>query len=293
VPAAEDAPLLSITMDDLPVNGPDEPLADLQRMNDAILAAFTQAGVPAVGFVNEAKLYARKGEVDGRIALLDAWYKAGLELGNHTWSHPDYNVVGIAAYEDEIVRGENVTRLLATEHARPYRYFRHTFLRTGRDLEAKHALDACLKARGYVMAPVTVENDDWYFNNLYVKAKDKGDTALMGRLGEAYVTHWTTMFEWYESLSKELFGRRIDLVALMHENEINAVYLPRVLSLMKARGYRFATLEEALKDPAYQSEDRYAGPWGKSWMQRWALGRGQDTLGKEPDPPDWVMQLAR
>ena len=69
--AADDAPKLSITMDDLPVNGPDEPLADLKRMNDAILAAFTQAGVPAVGFVNEAKLYARQGEVDGRIALLE------------------------------------------------------------------------------------------------------------------------------------------------------------------------------------------------------------------------------
>ena len=44
-------------------------------------------GMPAVGFVNESKLY-REGQVDARIALLRAWRDGGVELGNHTLSHP-------------------------------------------------------------------------------------------------------------------------------------------------------------------------------------------------------------
>lgn len=281
---------LAITIDDLPINGADTGLRDLRSINDRILKALGDARVPAVGFVNEAKLY-QEGEVDGRIALLEAWLAAGLELGNHTWSHPDFNSVGLAAYEEEIVRGESVTRLLLAKRQKPLRLFRQTFLRTGKTLEDKAALEAYLEGRGYLPVPVTVENDDWWFNSKYAKARAAGDTALMKRIADEYVVHWGRMFDWYESLALQVFGRPIDHVVLMHQNVLNAERLPEVLALMRKRGYAFATVDEVMKDPAYAHEDRYAGPWGKSWLQRWALAEGIDTLGKEPDPPDWFVKL--
>lgn len=289
-PAAADGPLVAITVDDLPINGPDEGLGELRRINHAVVGALVAAGVPAVGFVNEEKLY-RAGEIDGRIGLLDEWLAAGLELGNHTFSHPDLNKIGLAAYEEEIVRGETVTRLLSRKHGRELRLFRHTFLRTGKTAEDKAGLDAFLKARGYRMAPVTVENDDWYFNARYAKARAAGDPELQRRIGEAYLAHWTVMLDWYDALARRLFGRPVHHVALLHQNALNADYLPRVLALMKDRGLRFASVDEALQDPAYAREDRYVGGWGKSWLQRWAWADGHDTLGQEPDPPDWVTAL--
>lgn len=289
IAAADEAPI-AITVDDLPINGPDTGLEELRRINHALVAALRDAGAPAVGFVNEEKLY-RSGEVDGRIALLEAWLAAGLELGNHTYSHPDFNKIGLAAYQEEIVRGETVTRRLARQHGRELRLFRHTFLRTGATAGDKAGLEAFLKARGYVVAPVSVENDDWYFNARYVKARADGDAALAARIGEAYLVHWGVMFDWYDALAQQTFGRRVHHVALLHQNALNADYLPRVLALMRARGLRFASIGEVLKDPAYAHEDRYVGGWGKSWLQRWAWSEGTDTLGKEPDPPDWVMKL--
>ena len=288
--AASPGKRLAITVDDLPINGPDTGLAELRQINARILAALLEAKVPAVGFVNEEKLY-RDGEVAGRIALLDAWLAAGLELGNHTYSHPDLNKVGVAAYEEEVVRGETVLRLLCEKHKAKLRLFRHTFLRTGRSREEKAAFESFLVARGYQVAPVTLENDDWYFNSKYVTARELGDTAMMRRIGDAYLAHWTTMFEWYEALSQQLLSRPMDHVILMHQNAINAERLPEVLSLMRARGYSFASLDEVLKDPAYAHADNYIGGWGKSWLQRWAFTEGIDTLGKEPDPPGWVMKL--
>jgi peptidoglycan-N-acetylglucosamine deacetylase len=288
--AADPQHLLAITVDDLPINGPDTGLPELRRINEGILAALVAARVPAVGFVNEAKLY-RDGEVDGRIALLDAWLAAGRDLGNHTYSHPDLNKIGVAAYEEEVVRGETVTRLLCEKHGKALRLFRHTFLRTGKDAEDKAAFEAFLAARGYSIAPVTIENDDWWFNSKYVKAQALGDTAMLAKIGDAYIAHWTTMFDWYEALTLKVFKRPINHVILMHENALNAERLPEVLALMKGRGYAFATVEEVLKDPAYSHPDRYAGGWGKSWLQRWAFTDGLDTLGNEPEPPDWLVKL--
>lgn len=55
VAAADEAPI-AITVDDLPINGPDTGLEELRRINHALVAALRDAGAPAVGFVNEEKL---------------------------------------------------------------------------------------------------------------------------------------------------------------------------------------------------------------------------------------------
>jgi peptidoglycan/xylan/chitin deacetylase (PgdA/CDA1 family) len=282
--------MLAITVDDLPIGGPDEGVAAVEDTNRRIVAALSASKVPAVGFVNEEKLY-RDGEVDRRIGILRSWLDAGLELGNHTYSHPDFHKVGRSAYEEEVIRGETVTKRLLAARGRKLRWFRQTFLRTGRTLEDRDALAAWLAARGYVAAPVTIENDDWYFNARYVVALRNGDRELAERIAAAYVEHWTTMLGFYESLTDRLFAREIPQVVLMHANRLNADRLLDVLELFRQRGYAFSTLDAALADPAYRTPDPYAGPWGKSWLQRWALSRGIDTLGKEPDPPAWVSDL--
>jgi hypothetical protein len=64
--------------------------------------------------------------------------------------------------------------------------------------------------------------------------------------------------------------------------------------VLAARGYRFVSLEEALRDPAYTSTDRFTGGAGISWLHRWALTRGGTSrvLPDEPRTPDWVLKAA-
>jgi len=281
---------LAITVDDLPVGGPDEGLEAVAGINRRIVDTMRREKAPAVGFVNEEKLY-RTGEVDARIAILDRWLSAGLELGNHTFSHPDFEKVGLAAYEEEIVRGETVTRILMANRGMKLRWFRQTFLRTGRTLEERDALLSYLAGRGYTAVPVTIENDDWFFNARYCAALKRGDEPTAAKIASAYLDHWTTMFAWYEAMTERLFHRSIPQVILIHANRLNADHLSEVLALMASRGYAFTTVEAALADPAYRHEDRYAGGWGKSWLQRWLYSEGEDTLGREPDPPRWLIDL--
>jgi peptidoglycan/xylan/chitin deacetylase (PgdA/CDA1 family) len=288
-PPAREEKLIAVTIDDLPVNGPDPGLAGLRAMNDRLLASLRRHGVPAVGFVNEAKLY-RLGELDERVALMAAWLDQGLELGNHTYSHPSFNRVARALYQEEVLRGETITRMLLEPREQKLRWFRHPFLHTGSTAEDKAAFEAFLAGRGYRIAPVTVDAWDWYYTYRYGLAKRRGDAALMERVAAAYLTHLDAEFDYAEFFSKRLFGRNIRHVFLMHENELAGDHFDRVAERLKARGYRFVSLEEALLDPAYGHEDRFVGE-GVNWFIRWAATEGIQDIPASPRPPDWLESL--
>ena len=68
---------IAVTIDDLPAGNANFMSAtDITQMTTKLLAALQQQKIPAVGFVNEKKLY-RPGEVDERIKALDLWLDAG------------------------------------------------------------------------------------------------------------------------------------------------------------------------------------------------------------------------
>lgn len=81
---------------------------------------------------------------------------------------------------------------------------------------------------------------------------------------------------------------------LLHANALNADHFDGLASMMRRRGYRFVSLERALEDPAYGSEDRYAGKGGITWLHRWALTRGVEPefFDGEPRTPPFVLDEA-
>lgn len=102
----------------------------------------------------------------------------------------------------------------------------------------------------------------------------------------AYLDHLDVAFEVAEALSRETFGREIAQVLLTHANAINAACLDRILGRLAARGYRFITLEETMRDVAYGTKNGYEGDYGVSWLHRWRAGLGLESrLRDEPDPP--------
>ena len=156
---------IAITIDDLPgVIIPqiddEKVLLILQEMNRKMLAALVKHQVPAIGFVNENGLY-KAGQVDSRISLLRAWLDAGMQLGNHTFAHLDFNKMSQSEFEDEVIRGEVVIRQLMKERGLNTFYIRFPFNHDGNTKEKKAAMNAFLKARGYLPAPFTIEHSDY------------------------------------------------------------------------------------------------------------------------------------
>jgi peptidoglycan/xylan/chitin deacetylase (PgdA/CDA1 family) len=296
-PQAAPQRMLVVTVDDLPgaEPGTDHAASDLkqlQRINRMIPAILKAHHVPAVGFVNEWKLQIPS-ERDARAALLADWLGAGLSLGNHTYSHPDFNVVPLAQFEDETIRGEVVTRALMTARGQTIKYFRHPFLNTGPTLESRASFESFLKARGYQVAPVTFDCADWMFNDILGRAIEKKDKKLAEKTKLEYLEYMDTVFTYFEGLTRNLFGRDIPQILLTHDSELNVETFEALLSRIEQRGYKFVSLEEALADPAYSTPDKYVGPEGISWLNRWKIAFGQEPdFQHNPDPPKWVMQMS-
>ena len=282
---------VAVTFDDLPAAGPERGSdARITAINESIVGTLTRRHIPAVGFVNESGLEAN-GAIDAdRVAVLTLWLTHGLELGNHTYSHPSLHKVTREVYEEDVLKGERVIRPLIAEHKGTLRWFRHPFLQTGRDLETKHAAEAFLAEHGYRVAPVTIDNGEWIFAKAYATANPKDRK----KLADAYVAYMERKTDYWERSARALFGRDIPQILLVHANGLNADHFDRIAAMLEKRGYRYATLDAAVSDAAYRSPDEFIGAGGISWIHRWTLTKLGRTavLPNEPEVPAWVKQAA-
>ncbi len=284
---------MAITIDDLPFANPGGAnfLSKARRATAAILRSLKEHRAPAIGFVNESRLHA-PGEIDQRIALLQQWVDAGMTLGNHTYSHRNFNDLTIDEFQDQIIKGEVITRRLM-EPREPYQlYFRHPMTHTGDTREKKEAIEEFVAARGYRIAPHTIENSDFIFNVPYAQAVQNGDTALAERMREAYLDYNLAVTKFAERISVEIFGREAAQTLVIHANDITADCLDTMLTDWEERGYRFITLDEAMTDPAYSNEDTLVTTHGPTWWFRWMKSMGKKVSFRgDPEPPPWVVDL--
>lgn len=283
---------VAITIDDLPsVSDLGNDLAAAEKTTRDLLAALRRHQVPAIGFVNERKLLTNGTVDEGRVALLQQWIDAGLELGNHTYSHPDLHSTPIEDFEREILEGERVTRRLLKAAKEELRYFRHPFLHTGRSKEVRQRLDQFLAKHGYRVAPVSIDNSDYVFAAAYRKV----DAVSRPKVAAAYIEYMDAVVAYYEQQSVAILGRDMRHTLLLHANALNAAAFDTLAERLKKRGYRFITLDRALDDPAYRLPDEYYGQAGMTWLHRWAITKGMPsaTFAGEPPIPDWIAAAAK
>lgn len=240
---------IAVTIDDGPATGANRDLDLFVRISDGLRAAFVAEKIPAIMFVNE-RLLNVDGQRDARVATLNRWLEAGLEVGNHTYSHPNLNSVDLPRYLDDIVKGEVITRPLLEARGKKLEWFRYPFLAAGHGEKAK-AVEDFLAQRGYRVAPVSVDYHDYEFASVYRRHSQAGDEQ---RADEQFVLALQALdaaFARAELKSREVLGYDLPQVLLIHCSEMNAITLRRTIQRIRERGYAFVSLEEAMTDPAY------------------------------------------
>jgi peptidoglycan/xylan/chitin deacetylase (PgdA/CDA1 family) len=282
---------VAVTFDDLPGAGVvANDVASLRDMTQRLLRAVREHRVPAVGFVNEGNLFVDGADgVEARTDLLRMWVDAGLELGNHGYSHRDLNRTPLEEFEADVVRGEKVTRGLLEARGRRLRYFRHPFLHVGEDLAKRRAFEAFLAGHGYVVAPVTVDDDDFIYAAVYADALRRGDRQGAARIGDDYLRYMEEVFSFFEGVSRRIIGREIRQVLLLHANALNADRFGALAEALVRRGYSFVPLEKALEDDAYRRPDAFVGAPGNSWLNHWAVTGGGEPI-PTPAPAEWIRK---
>lgn len=286
--------LVAVTVDDLPYAAGDSralspsDATTAAAVNRTLVAALRQHHVPVTGFVVQ-QLVEQLGVPAGTRILAD-WTGGALDLGNHTYSHPDINDLSIAQIDSEIIGGEASIVPLMREAGKRPEFFRFPMNHTGDTRERHDQIAAFLARRGYRLAPCTIDNSDYLFNRAYVRMLATHDAAAE-RLRLEYVSFTSAVIDYYADLDRQVLGYEPPAIMLLHDNRLNADVINEVLALFERKHYRFVSLEDALADSAYRTPDTYVTKYGPMWGYRWAAERGVKVDGRrEPVPPDWILQ---
>ena len=290
---------VAITFDDLPYvkeadGRPDSAsnASEARKANKTILSALNRRHVPATGFVIEKRVQ-EMGSARGTSILQD-WVKHGFDLGNHSYSHLDFNQLSIEEVEYEITGGEaTYVRVMQSAAKQPH-YFRFPMNHTGNTQEKHDAIANFLAKRNYRLATCTIDNSDYPFNDAYVRMLAKRNLASAAKLRSEYLAYTRAEIDYYAGLNQQVFGYEPPQVMLFHDSRLNADMIEQLLKLFKDKRYRFVTLDEAQSDPAYSTPDTFITSFGPMWGYRWAAERHVKVNGTlEPDPPAWILKYGK
>jgi|ERR1022692_3198937 peptidoglycan/xylan/chitin deacetylase (PgdA/CDA1 family) len=256
---------LAITMDDLPLNGMLPPGVTRTETTKNVVAILKKRHVPPVyGFVNAKKL---EGSLDGAEAL--KLWAAAEPMGNHTYSHMDLEQNTAEAFGREIEEDEPALELLAAKD--DWHWLRYPYLHEGDTVEKRRAVRTYLKAHGYRIAQVTLDWEDYLWNTAYARCVAKGDKRSIEWLRSSYLSTASEFLDLGREQAKLIYRHEINYVLLMHLGAFSSTILPDALDLLKKKGFKLVTLEEAESDPAYDGDPDVglhdAGTLLDQWMQ--------------------------
>jgi peptidoglycan/xylan/chitin deacetylase (PgdA/CDA1 family) len=249
---------IAFSFDDVP-RRPGAFMTSDQR-TQRLIAALRRSGVrQAAFFLNPGHLEEPYGA--GGEARIAAYVRAGHVIANHSYSHRWLSRIGAEAYLADIDRAS--AWLAGRRGARPW--FRYPYLdegtRQGADPAARDAVRLGLGHRGLTNGYVTIDSYDWYLDDLANRARAAGLAIDMAALRDLYVEMVVETAEFADRLAVRTLGRRPVQVVLMHETDLEAMFLPDAIAALRRRGWRIATMDQAYRDPIARitPDARYLG----------------------------------
>ena len=239
---AQDGKRIALSFDDIPRHAGGFMTPDQRTI--ALIAGLHEAGVEqAAFFVTTGNLdddYGRGGE-----ARIRAYVAAGHVIGNHSHSHDWLWNGDAAAYIADLDKAE--AWLADKPGKRPW--YRFPYLDEGRDPVRRDALRAALRERGLLNGYVTVDNFDWAIDDLARKAVEAGTEIDRAALGKLYVETIVQTADFNDRIARETLGRSPAHVLLLHETDLNALFIVDLVAGLRAAGWTIVTMDEAYRDP--------------------------------------------
>jgi peptidoglycan-N-acetylglucosamine deacetylase len=216
------------------------------------------------GFINAKKL---EGNADAAEAL--KLWAAQEPVGNHTYGHMDLEQNPTEAFEREIEENEPALELLSA--ADNWHWLRYPYLHEGDTVEKRRAVRAYLKTRGYRIAQVSLDWEDYLWNTAYARCVAKNDAKSIAWLRSSSLNTASEFLDLGREQAKLIYGHDINHVLPLHLGAFSSAILPEALDLLKKKGFKLVTLEEAESDAAYEGDPDVglhdAGTFLDQWMQ--------------------------
>ena len=236
---------IALTIDDLPFVGSTHNKAYKIKLENqrfkAIIDTLKKHNIPVVGFVIAGTIES------GQWQLLEEFHQAGFIIANHTHNHLNLNQTSAERYINNIQQADLTLAPLLPDK----KFFRYPYLAEGRGQRKERVAEFLVQAN-YIVAPVTIDSKDFRFNQAlyaipYRVRKYKNNLGALKRRYLSYI--------WRQTLRAEKIAARktaapTKQILLLHANLINSLFLDDIILMYKRKGYRFISLEDALKAPA-------------------------------------------
>ena len=281
-------PTVALTFDDLPAAGSLPPGENRTKVAAALAAELKANHLQgAYGFVNAIKL---ENDPDAQQALR-IWIGAGMKIGNHTWSHKSITANTAEAFEREIALNEPALAQYAGKS--DWRWFRYPFLWEGETLEKRHAVRAWLKEHGYRVAQVTLDFEDYAWNDAYGRCSAKQDETAINWLRQSYLENAAEYIKLGREEEQIAFGHEIPNVLLLHATAFTTLMLPDLVGLLHKQGFRYATLPKVERNHDYAQDPDAALQYGGTLPDQFMDSRKLPYPLFKPKPMEKLQSVCR
>ncbi len=254
---------IAITFNELPAA---EAFGDVnpEAINFLILQALKKHEVKAAGFVVGASL-------ENQYDLIGQWLNDGHAIGSMTFNNEDLNDIGYEKFIEEVASGEAELETMLESFGQKRRYFRFPYLHYGATKEDKRQVKGYLSSSGTAVAHASVVPDDHMYNFTLGKMGKVLDSLQYVVLRDEYFNSVFDELERAEMMANDLVGHQIKQILMLQANRLNAIYLDELLTALEEAGYKFITLDAALRDEVYAQAENYYGLRGVGYLDMLAL----------------------
>ena len=270
-------PEIAFTFDDPKIDGG----AGLswQEINHRILEVLDKRKVKVVLFVCRKRVDSVEGQ-----RLIAEWDLAGHDIGNHSYSHLNFNASGDASsdgtivtltnFEADTLKGEALVR----DYSHFVRLFRFPFFKEGDTVEKRDGMRSFLRQHGYRIGRATVDASDWAINTRLENRVRQNSKADLSPYRDFFLQHIWERAQFYESLAERVPKHPVRHTVLLHHNPLNAFFLDDLVSMFAARGWKRIDADWAYADPVYSLQPDIL-PAGESLI--WQLAKQTGKFERE------------
>ncbi len=249
---------ICITFDELPASESFN-IRNQKETLRMIMDSLKAHNVRAAGFVVGKN-------IEGDYDLLGKWLNDGHRLGNMSYSLSDLHEIGIEQFLIDIRKGDESLETMLSGFGQKPRFFRFPYLHYGKDQKTREYISTFLEDHAVTVVHATVVVEDYLYNLSLQKMGSKPDSSALVQLLNEYINHVIDQVERSNSLSKKLLGRSCRHILQLKANRLNALFLGELLTAFENEGYKFITLDYALKDKLYDMPDAYFGSRGVGYL---------------------------
>jgi peptidoglycan-N-acetylglucosamine deacetylase len=238
IASVSNAQEIAITLDDAPTPG--AALFSGKERGARIIAALKKHDVKQIAFFVTTSNITPEGKL-----RLENYIKAGHILGNHSHSHRWIHEMGVNAYRTDIIKADSILKTFPSYVP----WFRFPFLDEGRTKNARDSIRETLKKLSLANGYVTIDDYDWYLNQLLRQAINQKKQIDYDALKTTYIEHVWNSIQYYDRVAKKILGRSPKHVLLLHENDLAALCIGDLIEHIKNKGWKIISPGVAYTDP--------------------------------------------